>query len=119
MLSLHRDVGIPEGMNFIEGITTKECLRPVSLNVLTSEERKAFWTRRRTRGKSGEGQTLRKQTSAEGGEDRWNSRKESRERRPWKPSGGDDALWDDGSGENASSSLEEMAAEHLRTMRTR
>ena len=118
MLSCHRDVGIPEGMNFIEGITTKECLRPVSLNVLTSEERKAFWTRRRTRGKSGEGQTLRKSSTSEG-EDRWNSKesggrwqgKESRERRPWKPSGGDDTLWDDaGSRQNASSSLEEMAA---------
>ena len=30
MLSCHREVGIPEGMNS-EGITTKECLRPVSM----------------------------------------------------------------------------------------
>jgi len=128
MLSCHRDVGVPEGMNLIEGVTTKECLPPVSLTVLTSEQRNAFWSRRRPRGKSGEGQGLRKTTTTTtgGGMDgRWSSKEtvssrwggEQRERRPWTPgsveaksSRGKNELWEDaGTRESASSSLEKMA----------
>jgi len=57
MLGCHRPVAMPEGMSLIEGITTKECLSPVSLNILPEDQRIRYWSAsnvRRARTRSGE-----------------------------------------------------------------